>query len=322
MKTLNAIDLCCGAGGWAVAARGLPIRFLAVADWGELPLETWRVNHVGDHPRCQLVQGDLSHLTTREQLGAAICGQRIDLVLGGIPCEQVSPVRRNNPTAASELAAWHELIDACFGIVQTLRPRFWCFEDVDQVARHLPPPLVTGSPYQVERIQAAHFGPQLRRRTFIGRFPVPPPRRIDVRTIGECLRPGPHRTVPHAEKFAELEKATEAANWGRGFVGADRVRILPPDKPSPTIMASINRGSRQRRSFMLLDPLGRRRLLSWQEMARVQGFPDDFLFACGQQAAEAMIGRAIPIYVGRAILEAIVSAARKRAPRQAAPAIA
>lgn len=31
-RFLNAIDLCCGAGGWACAARGLPIRFVAVAD--------------------------------------------------------------------------------------------------------------------------------------------------------------------------------------------------------------------------------------------------------------------------------------------------
>lgn len=37
----------------------------------------------------------------------------------------------------------------------------------------------------------------------------------------------------------------------------------------------------------------------------MQGFPDDYLFACGYNRATKMIGQAIQIDVGRAILKAV-----------------
>ena len=48
-RRLNAIDLCCGAGGWACAARDLPVRFVAVADLAADCLETWQLNHNAAH---------------------------------------------------------------------------------------------------------------------------------------------------------------------------------------------------------------------------------------------------------------------------------
>ena len=45
--------------------------------------------------------------------------------------------------------------------------------------------------------------------------------------------------------------------------------------------------------------------MDWQEQAIVQGFPEDFSFVGGLQRTQKMLGQAIPIYVGRAILKAI-----------------
>lgn len=315
IRRLKAIDLCCGAGGWAVAARGMPIEFVAVVDWNELCLETWRVNHQVAHPQCQRVQADLSLPETVEQLLELIGDEQIDIVLGGIPCEQVSRNRNSVPLPETKLHDWHRLIDQCFEIVRRLHPQWWSLEDVDQIAKHLPKPLQVGFPYNVRRINSKAFGPQIRSRTFVGVFPTPRKPAERTKTLGECLRPGPHRTVPGAESFAELPRTTSP--FGCGMVGRDKVRVLQHDQPSPTVLAEVNRGSRQRRAFMTLDELGRRRLLSWQELARVQGFPDDYLFACGQQSAEAMIGRAIPVYVGSAILQAICEHSALRTPQSA-----
>lgn len=52
-------------------------------------------------------------------------------------------------------------------------------------------------------------------------------------------------------------------------------------------------------------PDGRLRRLDWRELARAQGFPEDFVFPAANGRTQNMIGQAISIHVGRAILTAI-----------------
>lgn len=298
---IRAVDLCCGAGGWAVAARGLPIDWVAVADLDGDCLETWRTNHERDHPAARVIQCDLSTAAGAAAVIDAAAGAAVDLVVGGIPCEPVSVARGANRTPAGEMAAWHALIDRCLEVVAELRPRWWCIEDVIQIERHLPGPLLAGLAYGVRRIEAEDYGPQRRLRSFIGTFPPPAPAEPGPRTVGEVLRPGPYRTVPGADRYHPV-----LAHQGHsaGHVGRDRVRVLPVDRPSPTVISTLDKGSRQRRSFTVPHGDGYR-LLTWQEAAILQGFPDDYLFAAAQRRTEKLVGQAIPIHVGRAILRAI-----------------
>ena len=135
------------------------------------------------------------------------------------------------------------------------------------------------------------------------RAPPPPSPYADPhapRTARQCLIDDPHRTVPHVERYHRQE-------WGLGAgrVGNDKIRVLDPDRESWTVLGSMNRGSRQRRNHCVETIDGRVRLLDWREAARLQGFPADYLFPAGLQRTEKMIGQAISIDVGRAILRAI-----------------
>jgi site-specific DNA-cytosine methylase len=47
MPEIRAIDVCAGGGGWAVAARGTPIRIVAAFDHDEDCLATYCFNHPG-----------------------------------------------------------------------------------------------------------------------------------------------------------------------------------------------------------------------------------------------------------------------------------
>ncbi len=302
---LNAIDLCCGAGGWAVAARGLPIRWVAVADWAEDCLETWRVNHQIAHPDCALCRVDLAMSEGRDAVVTAIGTHRIDLVVGGIPCEELSTARGNAPLACGELDRLHALIDGTLELVRHLEPRWWALEDVIQIERHLPAPIELGYEIPYRRIEAADFGPQRRLRTFLGRFPDPA-NFADPdapRVVGPCLIDGPHQTIPRAESYIRTD-------WGRdaGRVGRDKIRVLDPARESWTVLGAISRGSRQRRNHCVDAGDGRIRLLDWREAARLQGFPSDYLFAAPLRRTEKMVGQAISIFVGRAILQAIMMA--------------
>jgi len=299
LKALRAVDLCCGAGGWAAAGRGLPIEWVAVADIAPDCLETWKVNHATEHPNCSVICCDLSTLEGEKRVIEA-AGGSVDLVVGGIPCEQVS-VARSTRCPADDLKQWHLLIDHCIAVVDALSPRWWSFEDVIQIERHLPLPLFCNREIPVRRINAADYGPQQRLRTFLGVFPPLAPAEPGPRVLADVLRPGPHMMVSGAETY-EGKWALD----GQLSLGNDQIRLLQQDKPSPAITTSVGvRGGRNKRQFTVVDARGRRRMLSWQEAAALQGFPDDYLFVGGQTRTQEMIGRAIPIPVGRAILTAI-----------------
>lgn len=299
---IRAIDLCCGAGGWAAAARGLPIEWLAVADCAEDCLETWQVNHAQDHPKCRCLAVDLSTQAGIDAVGEVAGG--VALIVGGIPCEKISPHRGNRPVSKREWTNFYGLLDNCLNLIRLLRPRWWCLEDVIQIEAYLPLPLWHGRKVPYVRIDASRFGPQKRLRTFLGEFPVP---QADApETLASCLLPGPHLTFAGADGYKQNPT-------NRSRVGKDFIRLLDPAEPSPTITSSFNlRGGRQRRTWIVEDGQGRRRLLSWQEAALVQGFPRDYLFVSGVTRACEMIGQAIPIQVGRAILQAIIEAADRR----------
>jgi len=386
--TLRAIDLCAGAGGWACAARGLPIRFVAVADWAEDCLETWSLNHGQAHPDCAVLCCDLASAEGRRQILKAVKAARgVDLILGAIPCEQLSHARANRPLKPGELEAVHDLIDSSFSLVKKLKPRYWSFEDVTQVEGHLVPPIEFGINYDVRRIQAADYGPQRRLRTFFGRFPSPAPPEPGPRILSEVLRPGPYRTLPQLAKYkrskskwyggdkirvqetespgatvissqggmgsraersgmvpvVRVQDADQAcptvADFGSrheraALVGTSQARVCDATEPAPAVTTNFRDDAREiinadppfqwqrvqladeagfavaaghgDRGNASVEQQGLVRVMEWQEAAALQGFPLDYCFAASWSRTWKLVAQAIPIYVGRAILRAIV----------------
>lgn len=316
---IHAIDLCCGAGGWATAARGLPVSWRAVADLDPICLEVWRLNHGAAHPDCARVEADLSTDAGIDAVRRAVAGQPVDVVVGGIPCEHVSPLRGATPLRNGQLESWHSLIDYVLALAFELRPRAWCIEDVINIEPHLTAPIELGRSVPFRRIDAADFGPQRRLRTYIGRFPDPEPDPARAAaTLADCLLPGPHRGLLFPERYQAFARGRDAAR-----VGNDRVRALDPADKCPTVFAALTRGDRQRRCWCVREG-GAVRCLSISELARAQGFPPDYLFAAQHSRMEAMVGRAIQVDLGRAIWRAIVAEARgpeRRADREEAPVL-
>lgn len=133
MKAIRAIDICAGGGGWACAARGLPIEIELAVDHWDVACQTYRLNH----PDTQVLCADLREPATIAKISKLARG--VDLVLGGIPCEWLSCYRNLRKVKAAELAAQRATLDACLQLVRDLNPRWWCLEDVKQLAKELPP---------------------------------------------------------------------------------------------------------------------------------------------------------------------------------------
>lgn len=288
MESLTAIDVCAGAGGWAIAARDLPIRIVKAFDLEQDCLDTYAYNHAG----VECVRCDATQLDWEKFRG-------IDVVLGGIPCETVTPARKNrkNPVTPGELAKWHALIDSILAGVKVAAPRYWAFENVIQMRRHLPPLTPQWT------VNASEFSGQSRKRMWIGNFPVPQPAVSDSRVLGDYLRPGPYVMTERVKSDLKMTEPGKHMEFVRN-VG----RWLDTRRKCPTIVKISKRWG----DWCIKLPDGRHRVLQFTEAAALQGFPDDYVFVSCKDRAWKMVGQAIPIPVGRAILESICEHASHR----------
>ncbi len=313
MRELRAIDLCGGAGGWAVAARGLPIRITHAVDWWPPAVRTYRLNH----PEVLVIRADCREIPLKPE--------GFDLVLGGIPCQWLSHLRSiglGNPPKPEEIERERALLDSILGWVKQLDPPYWCLEDVKQILTELPP----FTPYHV--IDAQQFSGQRRVRAYVGDFPRPKPAMEgDPRLARDYLRPGPHRVHPkNLDRFVSRHNTWQSK---------DNVYPIEADRKFPTV---VTVGSRHDSKSVVLHPKGMairpaakfptvlnqhrhdaehavldesgtyRRQVEWTEAALAQGFPEDYVFVGNQSDVSQMVANAIQIDTGRAILKAICSA--------------
>ena len=245
-------------------------------------IATYRLNH----PDTDVRLADLRIGSVLKQLARDARG--VDLILGGIPCEWLSSYRVLQKVGTAELEQNRLLLDQCLGLVRKINPRWWCLEDVKQLAHELPPL----TPWQ--EINARQFSPQRRKRIFVGNFPTPKGDASDL-LLRDRIRRGPYRIGRRAfDRTPQLS---------RTFNGTTTL-AAPLDRKAPTVLSNC---SKRDAEMVVVDPSipGGKRQMEWQEMADLQGFPADYVFFGSPTDVAKQIGRAMQIDTGRAILQAI-----------------
>ena len=283
MHPLRAIDVCCGAGGWIAASRGLPIKWIAAIDWAADCCLSVRYNY----PDVPVIRADATRIDWQRFAG------KVDLITGAIPCEEISIARSNIELSESDLAAWHNLLDSIIAGCQAASPKYWVIENVTPMKKHLYPL----TPYMI--LNSKSWSGQARTRLYVGQFPQPRPGRESI--LGDYLRPGPH-VLP-----LPVYRATQPTD--NRWYSAGTKRLLQADQPSPTISAF---GSRRPRGFVVPLSDGRERVLTLTEAATLQGFPSDYVFVATQTRAWKMVAQAVQIDTARAILKGIVKRSEER----------
>ena len=284
---LTAVDVCAGAGGWACAARGLPLDVVLAVDLDETALRTYRLNH----PGVKTLLADVREVSLA-MLQEALPQRRssVDVVLAGIPCELVSVARRHIKAKAKDLAGLSALLRRCLQLPGELGAGWWCFEDVPGIVRLLP----EGTPYQ--RMGSGSWSAQARDRVYIGEFPVPAPCR-NPRTLEVCLRRGPYQAPTRLLDG----RATRSQSYAKGCFYGWRI-----DSKSPTVTRCFGACGHVRVGIPVTVGGARTwRRLEWQEGAALQGFPDDYVFCGPARVIVKHIAQAVQVDVGRAILTGI-----------------
>ena len=284
----------------------LPFEILWANDVNGFACAVYQAN-IGEHVH----EGDISRIRFDS---LAIDATGIDVLIGGFPCQEFA---LRGPRGGL-LAARGQLYQQMRRAIGFFRPKIFIAENVPGI--ECPPTTLRtimralgGSQeprYRVSRVKvnAADYGvPQIRNRLIIigvrsdiaGSLRIPSPvHRNPLQqtnglpswlTASEALEDLWDPTDPDESKIADQNKLTRATI----VLGTPkrRDRRLLAASPSPTIRAE-HHGHVEVHYNTQLD--GTLRRLTVRECARLQGFPDSFVFPVSATQAYRQIGNAIP----------------------------
>lgn len=323
-KTLRAIDLYSGVGGWALGMRLAGIDVVASYErWGPAN----ETNFKNNQHQAQTV--DIRRLDFSE------LPRQIDIVVGSPPCTQFSYANRGGN---GDLADGLMDIIRFFEIIDYVRPRCWAMENVPRVASILEAETSKGGALA----RFAHLGiawkvldlsafgvPQRRKRCIAGNFnfdllqsyvmkaqPAP--------TLGAVMNGLAGTMVSDPNFSLSLHSSRVTDHVTEPPLTSEEIRInhasktLHPvyntmafpdrlDRPVRTITATCTRVSRE--SIIVASNSSAEtafRRLTLRERACLQGFPITYQFYASTYAQRLrMIGNAVPpiftYYVGHAL---------------------
>jgi DNA (cytosine-5)-methyltransferase 1 len=233
--------------------------------------------------------------------------EQADVLIGGFPCQDISLNGKRAGANGKRSGLYRAMIEA----IKRTKPKVFVAENVASLLMRCN----TDSLHQVitdfgglgytlsyEPYEAANYGvPQTRKRVFI------------VGTAADLkpfVPPAPERTpdlwMTAKEAIGDLEDLKEcpAINhvWSRANKSPEQGdRILKSDRPGYTIRAECH-GNIQYHYRLL-------RRMSMREAARVQSFPDTFVFEAMLRETERQVGNAVPPvlawHVARSVCESL-----------------
>ena len=309
---MTFVDCFCGAGGLSKGLEMAGIHGLCGLDWFKEAGETYSRNF--SHP---FVNGDITlpevkqkfYDTVEKQLG----GNHVSIVAGGFPCQGFS-MAGNRIVDDPRNSLYKELLE----IVKHLRPDFVLCENVKGLRSMLGGMVeqkilsdfrAIGYEMNVTTLCAAdYYVPQKRERViFIGNrkgltnfHPKPILDEEHYITTGQAIKdlmehpndPGfNHVPTKHSpEMVKRMLECPEGKSLYKGY--SDAWKKCPWNEASCTI--------KENHGGVNVHPK-LPRVLTAREMARLQSFPDDFIFEGKKNKQLVQIGNAVPPLLGKAI---------------------
>ena len=309
---MTFVDCFCGAGGLSKGLELSGIEGVCGLDWFKEAGMTYSRNF--DHP---FVNGDITQKAIKQQfydvVEKQLHGRHLSIVAGGFPCQGFS-MAGNRIVDDPRNSLYKELLE----IVKYLKPDFVVCENVKGLRSMLCGKVEQkikedfrniGYEMNVTTLCAADYGvPQKRERViFIGNrlgkrnyHPQPMLTPEDYITTGQAIgdlmdhpedKAFNHVPTKHTpEMQARMLACPEGQSLYKGY--SDAWKKCPWDEASCTI--------KENHGGVNVHPK-LPRVLTAREMARLQSFPDDFIFEGPKNKQLVQIGNAVPPLLGKAI---------------------
>ena len=306
------IDLFCGAGGLSRGLEMAGMNGICGLDFFKEAGMTYSRNFA--HP---FLFGDITQSEVKKKLYDTVeeqlDGRRLSLVSGGFPCQGFS-MAGNRIVDDPRNSLYKEMLE----IVRTLQPDFVLCENVKGLRSMLGGAVekkiiddykAIGYEMNVTTLCAAdYYTPQKRERViFIGNRlgltnfhprPILSPEHYVTtgQAIGDLVNhpedPGFNHvpTLHNAEMQRRIMDCPEGQSLYKGY--SDAWKKCPWDEASCTV--------KENHGGVNLHPK-LPRVLTAREMARLQSFPDDFIFEGPKNKQLVQIGNAVPCLLGKAI---------------------
>lgn len=309
---MTFVDCFCGAGGLSKGLEMAGIHGICGLDWFKEAGETYSRNF--DHP---FVNGDITLPEVKQKfydtIEERLKGKRVSIVAGGFPCQGFS-MAGNRIVDDPRNSLYKELLE----IVKHLKPDFVLCENVKGLRSMLGGMVeqkilsdfrAIGYDMNVTTLCAAdYYVPQKRERViFIGNrkglknyHPEPMLDEMHYITTGQAIKDlMEHPTDPafnhvptkHSpEMVKRMLECPEGQSLYKGY--SDAWKKCPWNEASCTI--------KENHGGVNVHPK-LPRVLTAREMARLQSFPDDFIFEGKKNKQLVQIGNAVPPLLGKAI---------------------
>ncbi|MBT3298240.1 DNA cytosine methyltransferase [archaeon] len=289
----KVIDLFAGCGGFSLGLEKAGFEIIGFIENWKPAIETYRLNHPNaKHIGKDIRKIDLSNLKKYEN--------EVDLIIGGPPCQGFSLCGKRDINDSR-----NNLFKEYLKVVKIINPNFILLENVLGIStmRYSKDKLVLneiinsliklGYSVTYKILDATdYYVPQRRKRLIIlgTKMNVFPKYGGKKLSVWESIKDLPEfnsdlnghevsnmtkETLDKIKKLKFGEKMSKNFNFSR--------QRLPPNKPSKTVTTVPN----------FIHPYYNR-FLTPRELARLQSFPDDFLFTGSRTAMIRQIGNAVP----------------------------
>lgn len=327
------IDLFAGAGGLSIGIQQAGFRPLAATDWDHWSCETLRANHEGMFVH----EGDITTVDL-DEFAKEIGTTTVDLIVGGPPCQGFSQLGRQQKDDPRN-QMWREYLRfvAYFKPKVFLMenvPQLLTSDEFPEIRK-----LATELGYEVREkvLHAVEYGvPQKRKRAIIlgsrigtPSHPKPTHASADIlnllnvdlklwNTVRDALadlplepdgknwhigrNPTPmslkrYKSIPAGGNRFDLPWDLTPECWKRKKTGStDVFGRMEWDKPSLTIRTEFFKPEKG----CYLHPEAHRPI-TIREAARLQTFPDDYLFVGSNTQVAKQIGNAVPCRLAHAV---------------------
>lgn len=313
MKMYKYIDLFAGAGGMSLGFDNAEFENVLAVEYDKCFAETYSFNF----PKHNLKVADIKTISN-DEIKKLIGNKKIDVIIGGPPCQGFSIAGKIGRNFIDDER--NQLFKEFVRFVEVVKPRIFVMENVAALKTHNKGKTIEEIIKEFEKIgytvkcdvlNAVDYGvPQQRRRIFVigtlGKenkfnFPKKTTKQMTIKDALKDLpelKSGETSDIPNHNAMNHSKQMLEKMSYVKD--GGNRNDIPEDIRPKSGDIRKYIRYNSNEPSICITGDMrkvfhfNQNRALTGRELARIQTFPDDFIFKGNAGKVQQQIGNAVP----------------------------